>query len=169
MYKNISLPFLQLPSSPWCGWDRLHATRAHDRCLSGVQAVAAPQPRRVSLSSTFSLVLPSIHGDSQRWDNGFKGPSWMLSGDLWEVGCQRRVCEGVPPPQRAVRLGFGPSDGEWACHALYTEGPLSSHLRLFSVNRPAATLSAGILPTLQRASCFSVAGVQITLGSPQTD
>ena len=65
--------------------------------------------------------------------------------------------------------------GEWGCHALYTEGPLSSHLRLLLCEpsgchyRPAVTLSAGILPTLQRASCLSVAGVQITLGFPQTD
>lgn len=39
----------------------------------------------------------------------------------------------------------------------------------FSVNRPAVALPVGILPTLQRASCLSIAGVLIKLGSPQTD
>lgn len=79
------------------------------------------------------------------------------------------MSEGVLPPRMVVRLALAHLTGDRA-PAPCTLGALFRAVSTsFSVNRPAVALPVGILPTLQRASCLSIAGVLIKLGSPQTD
>lgn len=153
VYKDISLPFLQLPSSAWWGRDRRHTTQARGQLSERGPGCRCPAALQVSLSCTLSLGPPSIRGgDSQRWGYGVKAGCCPVP--LRGVRGQRRVSKGVLPPWVVVRLGSGPPDGRQGSRSLHTEGPLSSRFHLLlcepsscrSTGRHLAHPPEGLLP-----------------------